>query len=108
MTPRNARRMQKAIEEQQRLERNGAPPEFTAPEIASRMTKPKEADALYQVFVDIKGENGSRPVSPKFAGSAGQEACTQILSALNAQICLGKLKGWGNARLERAVQVHLT
>lgn len=69
-------------------------------ELAARMTKPKAADKLFQVFVDIRGETGSHPVSPRFAGSAGEEACGQILEVVNAQICLGKLKGWGNARIE--------
>jgi hypothetical protein len=69
------------------------------------MTKPKAADIAYQVFVDIRGENGSRPVTPKFIGGGGEEACTQILQTINSQICLGKLKGWGNARVERAFHV---
>lgn len=73
------------------------------PELAARLTKPKQADALHQVFVDIKGEDGSRPVSPRFVGAVGEESCRQILQAINAQICLGKLKGWGNARIETAI-----
>lgn len=83
-------------------DRNGAPP---PPEIAARMTKPKVADVGYQVFVDIRGEDGSRPISPKFIGGDGEEVCGRILETVNAQICLGKLWGWGNARVERAFHV---
>lgn len=85
-------------------ERNGAP---VPKDIAHLMTKPKEADIAYQVFVDIKGEKGSRPVSPKFMGVDGEEVCNRVLETINAQICLGRLKGWGNARVERAVHVNL-
>ena len=98
------RTQQRQYDAQVEQERNGAP---IPAEIAARMTKPKEADAAYQVFVDIKGENGSRPVSPKFIGGEGEEVCFQILEALNAKICLGNLKGWGNARVEKAVHVNL-
>ena len=98
------RNQQRQYDSQLEQERNGAP---IPRDIAARMTKPKEADAAYQVFVDIKGENGSRPVSPKFIGGEGEEVCFQILEALNAQICLGNLKGWGNARVEKAVHVNL-
>lgn len=98
------RAQRRQYEHQLQLERNGAPvPE----EIAARMTKPKDADASYQVFVDIKGEDGSRPVSPKFIGGDGEEVCMQILETINAQICLGRLNGWGNARVERAVHTKL-
>lgn len=74
-------------------------------ELLSRMTKPKQAEAMHQVYVDIRGEGGSRPVGPKFAGKDGQEACGRILETVNAQICLGKLRGWGNARIETAVHI---
>ena len=97
------RTQQRQYDAQVEQERNGAP---IPAEIAARMTKPKEADAAFQVFVDIKGENGSRPVSPKFIGGEGEEVCFQILEALNAKICLGNLKGWGNARVEKAVHVN--
>lgn len=83
-------------------ERNGAP---IPGDIRARMTKPKPVDIGYQVFVDIKGEPGSRPVSPKFIGPVGEEVCYLALEAVNSQICLGKLKGWGNARIERASHV---
>ena len=99
-----SRTQQRQYDAQVEQERNGAP---IPAEIAARMTKPKEADAAFQVFVDIKGENGSRPVSPKFIGGEGEEVCFQILEALNAKICLGNLKGWGNARVEKAVHVNL-
>ena len=98
------RTQQRQYDAQVEQERNGAP---IPADIAARMTKPKEADAAFQVFVDIKGENGSRPVSPKFIGGEGEEVCFQILEALNAKICLGNLKGWGNARVEKAVHVNL-
>lgn len=72
-------------------------------ELAARMTKPKQADPVHQVFVDVKGEDGSRPVGPMYVGAAGIEATSQILQTVNAQICLGRLPGWGNARVETAV-----
>lgn len=96
------RKQRRAYEAQVEAERNGAP---IPGDIAAGMTKPKVPDAAYQVFVDIRGENGSRPVSPKFVGGHGEEVCGRILETINAQICLGKLKGWGNARIERAVHV---
>lgn len=91
-------------ESQVEQERNGAP---IPGDIAAHMTPPKKGDAMFQVYVDIKGEPGSRPISPQFAGEPGEEVCLQILETVNAQICLGKLKGWGNARVERAVHVNL-
>lgn len=97
-------RVQRQLDSQIEQERNGAP---IPSDILARMTPPKEADAMFQVFVDIKGESGSRPVSPKFVGGDGEEVCLQILETINAQICLGNLKGWGNARVERAVHVNL-
>lgn len=78
---------------------------FIEPELAARMTKPKVADAAHQVFVDVPGENGSRPCSPKFFGDHGQEAASRFLEAINANICLGRLKGWGNARIETAIHI---
>lgn len=75
------------------------------PELARRLTKPKVADTMYQVYADIRGGDGSHPISPMFAGAAGQEACGQILEAVNSQICLGKLKGWGNTRIEPVVHI---
>lgn len=95
-------RFQRRLQDAKDRERRGAP---IPREIAARMTKPKVADKMFQVFVDIKGEHGSRPVSPMFAGEPGGEACGHILEAINAQICLGKLKGWGNARIEAAAHI---
>lgn len=103
-TARAQRRFQKRLDAQTDQERNGAP---IPADIAARMTPAKEADAAYQVFVDIKGEIGSRPVSPKFIGGDGEEVCFQILEAINSQICLGNLKGWGNARVEKAVHTPI-
>lgn len=96
------RAQRRQYDEQISLERNGAP---VPGDVAARMTKPKAADVAYQVFVDIKGEVGSRPVTPKFIGAGGEEATGRICETINAQICLGKLKGWGNARVERAFHV---
>lgn len=98
------RAQRRQYESQLEHERRGAP---IPRDIAARMTKPKTADTAFQVYVDIKGENGSRPIGPKFVGGPGEEACGRILETVNAQICLGKLKGWGNARIERAVHVNL-
>lgn len=106
MTLRQQRRAEasfrKRMSAQMERDRNGAPPPA---DLAARMTKPKAPDAAYQVFVDIAGEDGSRPISPKFMGEVGQEACYRVLETVNAQICLGKFKGWGNARIERAAYV---
>lgn len=96
------RAQRRQYESQIEQERNGAPPPA---DILARMTKPKAADIAYQVFVDLKGEEGSMPVSPKFIGGDGEEVCGRILETINAQICRGRLKGWGNARVERAVHV---
>lgn len=95
---------QRRMEEAKRREALGAPMDR---ELAARMTRPKVADTLYQVFVDIRGEDGSRPASPKFAGRVGEEACGAVLEAINAKICRGELKGWGNARIEAAVHVPI-
>lgn len=96
------RAQRRQYESQVERDRNGAPPPA---DIAARMTNPKVADIGYQVFADIRGEDGSRPISPKFIGGDGEEVCSRILEAVNAQICLGKLKGWGNTRIERAYHV---
>ena len=95
-------RRNREIAEREALYRRGMPFE---PEIAHRMTKPKQAEAMHQVFVDIRGEQGSRPISPKFFGQDGEEAAGRFLEAINSVICLGRLKGWGNARVETAVHV---
>jgi hypothetical protein len=87
------KRLQRQLADQIRLERNGAP---IPGEIAELMTKPKTFDDLYQVHVDVRGEAKPVAVGPKF----GKDAASMILEAVNAQICLGKLPGWGNARLE--------
>lgn len=79
-------------------ERRGQP---IAPEIAHRMTKPKVREPLFQVFVDFKGERRSRAASPK----AGKEFCERILETINGRICLGQIKGIGNARIEPVIAI---
>ena len=95
-------RQARLIKEQDERYARGEP---ISGELAHRMTKPKKAEPCHQVFVDIRGENGSRAASPKFFGEAGLEAASRILAALNANITLGRLKGWGNARVETAVHI---
>ncbi len=87
------RRFSRQLAEQTERERNGEP---IHPAIAARMTKPKLRDPLFQVFVDLKGNRRSLAVSPK----AGKEFCEIVMQNLNAQICLGKIKAFGNARIE--------
>lgn len=88
-----AERLQIRLRDQMEREARGEPID---PEIAARMTKPKEPERLYQVHVDVKGAKRPLPVGPKI----GRDAAEMILAAVNGQICLGKLPAWGNARLE--------
>ena len=99
-TSRTQRRLRKKLlaqyETQLSEERAGAP---IPGDIAEIMTKPKEVDLLYQVKVDVRDDSGrvtTIPASPK----AGMDFCEHLMIALNGQIALGKLRGWGNARLE--------
>ena len=96
LAARNAHeRLMRDMKDREEKYRRGMPIEG---EIAARMTKPKQAEALHQVFADLKDEGGrSVPIGPKFNQ---KEAAEMILEAVNAQICLGKLPGWGNARIE--------
>jgi len=87
------RKFQRLLADEMQYERNGRP---VPGDVAELMTKPREHDVLYQVHVDVKGKRSSLPVGPKI----GMDAAEMILETVAAQICLGKLPTWGNARLE--------
>lgn len=90
------KRFQKRLREQTEREQRGEP---IHPEIASRLTKPKTAQPLFQVVADVKGEHLPIRCSPMMI----EPACEEILIAVNAQISLGKLPGWGNTRIEPVI-----
>jgi len=67
-------------------------------EIESRFTKDKEAQELFQVFLDMQGEKEPTPVTPKMI----RVACEEVLAAFNKAIIDGKANGWGNPHIARA------
>lgn len=91
MTPRQLRRLQKRLDAQMELERNGTP---IPGEIEARMTK-LEPQQLYQIWVEVVGRKETIPVCPKMP----EEFCEAILIEMNAQIALGKEKTWANPHI---------
>ena len=72
MTPRQSRRLMKELASLIEQDRNGRP---IPGEILAKMTKPKEAQPLYQVFCEIRGGDVI-PISPAL-GKQGAEAVMQ-------------------------------
>lgn len=64
-------------------------------DIEARFTKPKEAQSLYQVFVEIKGEGQPTAVTPKML----KPFCEEVLAAFNRAIIDGKQPKCSNAFL---------
>lgn len=78
-----------------------APDEPIPAEIEARMTKPIEAPALFQVWVERTDRKQPLPIGPRLAGSSGLEVCERLVQAINAQISLGKERRWGNPHVVR-------
>ena len=83
MTARQKRRFMKRFEAQVEQERNGAP---IPPEIAARMTKPKEESPLWQVVVEGKLKTGLRPMGPRWER---RDAAEMLASEINRCVAAG-------------------
>jgi hypothetical protein len=90
MTPRQKRAFRKQWDSQIEQERNGAPLD---PEVAARMTRPKDEDTLYQVNVTMRSDRTVRPFGPRMI----QEAAGLFCEAINKQIVLGTERSFINA-----------
>lgn len=88
LTPRKLRKLQKRLADQMEKERNGAP---IPGEIAAKMTQMKD-ESLYQIVVEVRGRKEPLAVCPKMP----QQYCEAVLTAMNAQISLGREKVWSN------------
>jgi hypothetical protein len=88
------RAVQRAYQEQMRAqmerEANGEP---ISPEIAARMTKPKEPDELFQVGVTVKRNHKVRFLGPMMS----IDAIGPMVEALNRQILAGERTDWTKA-----------
>lgn len=62
-------------------------------EIEERFTKPKEAQPLFQVFVEMKGEPQPTAVSPRML----KPYCEEVLAAFNRAIIDGRQPKCSNA-----------
>lgn len=67
-------------------------------DIEARFTKPKEAQSLFQVFVEIKGEENPTAVSPRML----KPYCEEVLAAFNRSIIDGKQSKCSNAFIAHA------
>lgn len=67
-------------------------------EIEARLTRDKDVQELYQVFVDIRSEPEPTPVTPKML----RPFCEEVLAAFNKAIIDGKAKDWANPHIARA------
>jgi hypothetical protein len=84
------RAYQAQLRSQMTEEANGRPVD---PEVAARMTKPKEDEQLFQVMVPDKTTGADFHASPMMS----QEACGLIAETINRQVLAGKRKNWGLA-----------
>lgn len=92
MTARNRRRLQRRLDDAIRLERNGAPP---PPQIAARMTRPRQADELFQVCVTWRrADHPDRmiAVGPKMI----RQAADAFAEAIRKMIAAGKERTWAD------------
>jgi len=67
-------------------------------EIESRLTKPKDAQELYQVFVEVRGSSDPVPISPKMI----ETVCDELCAVANKAIIDGVRREWANAYVARA------
>lgn len=88
MNRREKRRFKAQWDSQIEQERNGAP---IPGEIAARMTKPKEQEALFQVTVENR-QGRLLPVGPMVV----RQVADEFRAAINTQIALGQEKMWRN------------
>lgn len=90
MTPRQQRRFRKQFQAQVEAERNGAPAD---PELAARLTKPKQPDWLHQVVVTVKDSGRMLPVGPMMLKPYAEE----LASVINRFVAEGKERTWSSA-----------
>ena len=83
MTPRQKRRFMRQFNEQVERERNGAP---IPPDIAARMTKPKEDGPLWQVVVEGKLKTKLVPYGPRWERKGAAE---MLASEINRCVAAG-------------------
>jgi len=98
MLTRKQRQLKARYESQLEQERNGAP---IPGEIAERMTRPKD-EALFQCFVQQKGENGADnlvAVGPK----GSKDFVEQFQFAILTGIASGKERLWTNPHVLRLI-----
>ena len=81
------REYQEAMRARMEREANGEP---TPPEIAEKMTKPKEQDALWQVMVTVRKSKKLVPLGPMMCA----DACGLSVAAINKQILSGQRWDW--------------
>lgn len=86
------RTYQEQLRSQMTEEANGKP---VAPEVAARMTAPKEPEQLYQVMVPDKITGKPFQASPMM----NQQACGVIAETINRQVIAGQRKNWGMAEV---------
>ena len=89
-TRRQKRRLYKQYLSDIEQDRNGRP---TPPEIAARMTKPKDPDELWQIMVHDRDANVLIPMGPMMS----KDACGISVEAINRQISQGQRRDWTKA-----------
>lgn len=85
MTPREKRRLKAQFDEQLRLERLGAPPDYIYPGISDRLTKSKPKELLWQVWVETKAKR----LIP-FGPAIGRAVADQLASTIRRFVAEGK------------------
>jgi hypothetical protein len=86
------RTYQEQLRSQMEREANGAPVD---PEVAARMTAPKETEQLFQVMVPDKVTGKAFQASPMMS----EQACGVIAETINRQVIAGQRKNWGMAEV---------
>ena len=104
MNRRERRAFRRLWESEIEQERNGRP---VRPELAARMTKPRETFSCYQVAADWTNEDGSREliaVSPSFHE---REYADHFCTLIEQQLAAGRLAMMRNPRVVSLIQgVH--
>lgn len=90
MTPRQKRRFLRQFQAQVEQERNGKPVD---PEIAARMTKPKDPDQLWQVMATLRESGKQIAVGPMMLRPYAEE----LAATINRFVIEGKERVWSNA-----------
>lgn len=86
------RNFRERLRSQMEQERNGAP---IPPDIAARMTKPKDTDPLFQVGVTERDTRSVVFMGPMMS----RDACGMMAEAVNKQILTGQRRDWMKAEV---------